>query len=151
MRLRRLLAGIGFLSVTGLAISLYLTYIYTTDKVSMCLGTGGCDTVQHSPYAWLFGIPIPVMGAAAYFVLLLLTVGAIRWTQRREGLLLTLFGTALAGLLFSAYLTFLELFVIDAICLWCVASAIVQTGLFVLVTMAWRRFQQEDAQLSLAE
>ena len=51
MNLRRLLQAIGVLALLGLAISLYLTWAYTTDQVAVCLGSGGCETVQHSPSA----------------------------------------------------------------------------------------------------
>lgn len=145
MSLRRLLQGIGLLAVIGLGISLYLTYIYTSNGVAICLGSGGCETVQHSPYAWIMGIPIPTLGAGAYLLVLVLTLLAWRGGDRQEAMLLGLFGTSLIGLLFSAYLTYLELFVIHAICLWCVVSAIVQVFLFIMVIMAWRRFQQDEA------
>lgn len=144
MTLRRLLQGIGILAVVGLGISLYLTYIYTSNGVAICLGSGGCETVQHSPYAWIMGIPIPTLGAVAYLLVLILALLAGRGGERQETLLLGLFGTSLVGLLFSAYLTYLELFVIHAICLWCVGSAIVQVFLFLLVILAWRRFQGDE-------
>ena len=141
MSLRRLLQVIGVLSLAGLAISLYLTWVYTTDRVAICLGSGGCETVQYSPYAWIMGIPIPTLGAAAYLLVLSLAALGLRGTQPAEWVVLALFGTALVGLLFSAYLTYLELFVIHAICLWCAVSAVIQVFLFVLAVMGWRRFQ----------
>lgn len=143
MTLRRLLQGVTLLSAMGLAIALYLTYIYTSDKVALCLSGGGCDTVQHSPYAWIMGIPIPTLGAGAYLLLILLGLLAAREGDRQETYLLALFGVALVGLLFSAYLTYLELFVIKAICSWCVISAVIQLAVFVLAALAWRRYQQE--------
>lgn len=150
MSLRRLLQGIGLLAVIGLGISLYLTYIYTSNGVAICLGSGGCETVQHSPYAWILGIPIPTLGAGAYFLILILALAVGRGGDRQETLLLGLFGTSLIGLLFSAYLTYLELFVIHAICLWCVVSAIVQVFLFILVILAWRRYQSDEASAEAA-
>jgi len=140
--LRRLLQGIGVLAVMGLAISAYLTYVYTTDQVAICMGSGGCDTVQHSAYAWIFGIPMPVLGLGAYLLVLVLALLALRGREPADWSVLALFGTALVGLLFSAYLTYLELFVIHAICFWCAVSAVIQVFLFVLSTMVWRRLQQ---------
>lgn len=145
MNLRRLLQGAVLLSVIGLFISLYLTYIYTSDQVALCLSGGGCDTVQHSPYAWILGVPIPTLGAGAY--LLLIALGALAWrnSERQERWLLAFFGVSLVGLLFSAYLTYVELFVIHAICSWCVISAVIQLVVFALALLAWRRYQQEAA------
>lgn len=130
--------GILLLSVIGLGVSLYLTYMYTTDQVAFCLGSGGCEAVQYSPYAWIFGIPIPALGAAAYLLLILLAAVAGRPGDRQDLWLLALFGVSLVGLLFSAYLTALELFVIHAICIWCVASAVIQLIVFVLAVSSLR-------------
>lgn len=141
MQLRRLIQGILILSVIGLGISLYLTYVYTTDQVAVCFGSGGCEAVQYSPYAWIFGIPIPTLGAAAYLLLILLAVLARRPGDRQDLWLLALFGVSLVGTLFSAYLTALELFVIHAICIWCVASAVIQLIIFLLAISAWRTQQ----------
>jgi len=138
VQLRRLIGGILFLSVIGLGISLYLTYMYTTDQVAICFGSGGCEAVQYSPYAWIFGIPIPGLGAAAYVLLILLAAVAGRPGGSQGFWLLALFGVSLIGLLFSAYLTALELFVIHAICIWCVASAVIQLIIFLLALWAVR-------------
>lgn len=143
MSLRRLSQVVLILSVIGLGISLYLTYIYTSDQVAICLGSGGCDTVQHSPYAWILGIPIPTLGAGAYLLLILLAALAGRESEGQERWLLALFGVSMVGLLFSAYLTFLELFVIRAICLWCVASAVIQLAVFLVALSAWRTYQRQ--------
>ncbi len=142
MSLQRLLRTIGVLALVGLGISLYLTWVYTTDRVAICLGSGGCETVQYSPYAWILGIPIPTLGAGAYLLVLSLAVLGLRGSQPAEWVVLGLFGTALVGLLFSAYLTFLELFVIHAICLWCAVSAVIQLFLFTLAVVVWRRFHE---------
>ncbi len=129
----------GILALAGLGISLYLTWVYTTDRVAICLGSGGCETVQYSPYAWILGIPIPTLGAAAYLLVLALALLGLRSREPAEWVVLTLFGTSLVGLLFSAYLTYLEIFVIRAICLWCAVSAVIQVFLFALAVAAWRR------------
>lgn len=141
MKLRRLLQGSILLSVLGLLISLYLTYIYTSGQVAICLSGSGCDTVQQSPYAWIMGIPIPTLGAGAYLLLIGLGWLALRMEERQESWLLAFFGVSLVGLLFSAYLTYVELFVIHAICSWCVISAVIQLLVFILALMAWRAFQ----------
>jgi len=143
VKLRQTVIGMTLLSVIGLGISLYLTYIYTSGGIAICGGSGGCAEVQSSPYAWIFGIPIPTLGAVAYVVLIALGFLAMRESARRDTYILALFGVSLVGLLFSAYLTYLELFVIFAICLWCVGSAVVQLIVFLLSLLAVRQANQE--------
>lgn len=145
MSLRRLLQSILGLSLIGLAISLYLTYIYTSGGVAICLTGGGCDVVQNSPYAWILGIPIPTLGAGAYLLLILLALLGTGKGERQATWVLALFGVSLVGLLFSAYLTYVELFIIRAICSWCVISAVIQLVVFLLAVMAWRQTEQELA------
>lgn len=143
MALRRTLQGILLLSLAGLGVSSYLTWVYTTDSLALCFGSGGCDLVQHSPYAYIAGIPIPTLGAVAYLVLVGLTLAALRLEAQRETLVLGIFGVALVGLLFSGYLTYLELFVIHAICTWCVVSAVVMLLTFILTVQAQRLVSAE--------
>lgn len=112
---RALLATV---AIAGLAISLYLTWSYTVGVAPVCVGASeGCATVQSSPYSRILGTPVPVLGLVGYVGLLLSAVlrGAA-WSM------LGLF-VALLGTLFSGYLTWLELFVIEAICQWCMVSA----------------------------
>lgn len=143
MRLDRTLVAILVLSAAGLAVSGYLTWVYTSNTVALCFGSGGCDVVQHSPYARLLGIPIPTLGTAAYLVLIGLAGAALRLKQQREMLALGLFGVALVGVLFSGYLTYLELFVIRAICTWCVVSAVIMLFTFALTVHAYRQTGRE--------
>jgi uncharacterized membrane protein len=89
-------------------------------------GGNGCQTVADSSYSHLFGVNVAVFGIGGY-VLLLGAALAPGDPGRFTGLLLALIGTG-----FSAYLTYLELFTIDAICQWCVASAVVMTLLLVV-------------------
>lgn len=139
MRLRRTLVTILLLSTAGLAVAGYLTWVYTTESVALCFSGGGCDAVQHSPYAHLLGIPIPALGAAAYLVLIALAGAALRWQQHRSTLVLGLLGTSLVGTLFSAYLTYLEFFVIRAICTWCLTSAVLMFLTFIFTIHAYRQ------------
>ncbi len=129
--------GILALIVAGLGVSGYLLWGYTTPgAVLACGGSHGCETVKNSPYSSILGVSLPVIGLASYLTLLALLL-AHRWPALIErGWLpyaaLALFGIAFVGVLFSAYLTYLELFVIYAICRWCVASAVIMTAIFVL-------------------
>ncbi len=127
---------IPFLSLVGLAIALYLAYIEMTLSQAFCGPIGDCNIVQASPYASLFGIlPIGLLGVFGYFVILAAWwLGRQPWKLLARQMPLALFGLALFGTLFSAYLTYLELFVIDAVCLWCLGSAVIQTSLLLLIT-----------------
>jgi uncharacterized membrane protein len=114
----RLLAGA--LALTGLAIAIYLTIVHYDHSSPVCVGGGGgCEKVQTSDYAELAGVPVALIGAIGYAAILL-SLAVPGDSGRFAGALL-----GLVGLGFSLYLTYLELFVIDAICQWCVASAVV--------------------------
>jgi uncharacterized membrane protein len=126
------------LAIIGLADSLYLTWIKFSGSEAICSGVGGCDVVNTSEYALLAGIPIALFGAAAYVAILL-----VLWLENRNSWLtengpLLLFGITLFGFLYSLYLTYIELFVIFAICPFCVASAVVLTIMFAL---SWIRLR----------
>jgi uncharacterized membrane protein len=115
----------------GLLDSIYLTYIKIGGSTpALCQPGGGCDVVNNSPYAELFGIPIALLGAGAYLFFLGALVVENRRPAWREASVLIQFGIALVGVLYSAYLTYLELAVIHAICPYCVVSAICLVILF---------------------
>jgi uncharacterized membrane protein/glutaredoxin len=122
------------LSVAGLAIAAYLSYVELTQTSAFCGPVGNCNTVQQSPYAWLWGVvPVGILGAAGYIAIL--AAWAIgRWGQGRMAAWGKLALLALAGFgtLFSIYLTYLEPFVIGATCIWCLISAVIMTALLAL-------------------
>lgn len=113
--LRALLAG---LAGAGVAVSAYLTWSHLSGAAPVCVGgSAGCETVQASRYSEVLGVPVALLGLLAYAALLLSA------TIRGERAAVFGLFVALVGTLYSAYLTYLELFVIRAICQWCVASA----------------------------
>lgn len=117
------------LAALGVAVSAYLTYVHYRGALALCAGAGGCETVQASRYATMFGVPIALLGLGLYLGILALALWrALAGPAAPGAVLLGLFGLALAGTLFSAYLTYLELFVIHAICPWCVSSAAIVTA-----------------------
>jgi uncharacterized membrane protein len=121
------------LSILGLLMSVYLTWVHLAGVAPICLGgSGGCEAVQTSRYAEILGVPVAVLGIAGYAGLLLSA-----WLKGEVGVLLGLF-VALVSVLFSAYLTWLELFVIQAICQWCVSSAILMTASLILTVIRVR-------------
>ena len=110
------------LSLAGFAIAAYLTTVYLENVPPVCLGgSSGCVTVQHSSYAHLAGIPLPLFGLAGY-TLLFISACLPGQRARTAGMAFTVFAIAA-----SAVLTYLELSVIHAICYWCVASALCAT------------------------
>lgn len=116
-------------AVLGIALAGYLTYVHYADLTPLCLSSGGCETVQSSEYAKLAGIPVALLGLMGY-ALILVSLVVPGETGRAATALLTVVGFA-----FSAYLTYRELFTLDAICQWCVASAVLMTGLAVLAVL----------------
>lgn len=126
------------LAIGGLAVSAYLTLVHYRDDLLVC-SVGGCHTVQKSPYAELAGIPVALLGLGMYVVVLALVLARMARPAREDTITLVLFGLALAGTAFTIYLTYLELFVIDAICQWCVLFAIIT---WVLLLVESRRVWQ---------
>ena len=138
---RRLGIAIAVLAGLGIAIAGYLTYVHYAAVDAFCVaGGGGCEKVQTSDYAELAGIPVALLGLAGYAAILA-SLAAPGEGGRLAGTVL-----ALSGFGFSAYLTYRELVTIDAICQWCVASALVMTAL--AVATVWRLLG--DADLSTA-
>lgn len=127
------------LSLIGLADSIYLSWIKLSGSEAVCTGVGGCDVVNTSEYAELAGIPIALLGAGAYVAILAILLAESRNLWVKENGPLLLFGITLFGFLYSLYLTYIELFVIFAICPFCVVSAIVMTIMFALSWVYLRR------------
>ena len=119
------------LAVLGALISAYLTWTHFAGLTPVCTGSGeGCQTVQSSRYASVLGIPVALLGLIAYGGLIFSTA-LWRETGIYLGLLISLVGT-----LFSAYLTYLEIFVIGALCQWCLASAAIMLAALICATLA---------------
>ena len=121
------------ISILGLIDAIYLALIKFLNKPEMCLeGIGDCWSVNLSPYSSIYGIPVSVLGACAYIVLIGIFVFENKRPDMKDLLLKGTFGITTIGFLFSCYLTYLELFVIHAICPFCVVSAILMTALFII-------------------
>jgi len=137
MTKRMLLA---LLALVGVFLSLYLT-LYKVGIIGTlaCSSLGSCETVQTSRWATFLGLPVAAWGLGYYLMILVVSFAGVqdRWSDSRglSTLLLVLTGW---GLIFSAYLTYLELFVIHAICTWCVGSAILIALMFVVALLEWR-------------
>ena len=133
---------VALLATIGLFVSAYLLLFSLGYYGDLMCGSGACEVVQTSDYAVFLGLPVPGWGAAWYgaMLLLALAVAAGRPETGGPGLLAAVFATA--GLAFSAYLTVIEAFVLEAWCRWCVVSAVLTVAIFLLVA-PWRRLGRE--------
>ena len=121
------------LAVIGTGVAAYLTYIHYEGIQPVCGLGGDCEKVQTSEWAKLAGVPVALLGLIGY-----VTILASLLVRREEALVLGAM-TALIGFGFSVYLTYREVFTIDAICPWCVSSAVIMTLLAgVLTTLLLR-------------
>lgn len=112
-------AAAAVVALAGALVAGYLTWVHFDDAALVCVAGGGCETVQESEYAEIAGIPVALLGLGSYLVVL----GLLAWdsvTARLGAAML-----ALVGLVFSMYLLALQLFVIEAVCVWCVANDVV--------------------------
>jgi uncharacterized membrane protein len=135
--LRRFATG---LAVVGLLVALYLVYIKINPTSLFCVGAGDCEAVNTSVYSEILGIPIAVLGSLAYAVLLGVLLLESRLAFLEEWGALIGFGMALAGTLYSAYLTYIEVAVIHKICPYCVTSAVVMTILLIVFSIRLRKY-----------
>ena len=125
----RLRPWVAAAAALGLAIAAYLTYVHYAGIEPICAASGGCERVQSSSYSELAGVPVALLGLLGYAGIL---VAAL---LPGEGGRLAAAWLAVVGLGFSLYLTYLELFEIEAICQWCVASAVIMGVLAVLTVV----------------
>jgi uncharacterized membrane protein len=131
--------GLPFLAATlaGLLASGYLVVVRLTGEAPVCGPVKGCETVTTSAYSTVLGIPVAVFGLGLSIVLV---ACAVTWWRRRDRrALLLAYGLLLLATLAVAYLTYLELFVIRAICAWCVSYAITIVVSLAIAGLALRR------------
>jgi uncharacterized membrane protein len=131
------------LGLAGTAIGAYLVWVHYDLDALVC-GLGDCEVVQTSSYAEVFDIPIATLGLLMYIALVALTLARLL----RPSLVVPASMAALAitgaGTLYSAWLTYIEIEVLEAICQWCVASAVVTTLMFVVEIVIFARLWSAD-------
>ena len=123
-------------ALAGLAIASYLFVVRVLGEAPACGPVKGCDTVAASEYATVAGIPVALFGVVFSIAL----VGAcLAWWRRADRrALYVAYGLGLAGIIAVVYLTYLELFVIEAICVWCVSYAVtIVAGWVATAVTAW--------------
>jgi uncharacterized membrane protein len=131
------------LSLAGILLSAYL-FLYKRGAIgTLACGDGGCETVQLSRYSAFLGVDVALIGILGYGLLLGVSLLGLQpaW-QKRRSVATLLAGLSGVGVGFAAYLTYLELNVIHAICRWCVASAVLITLIFVLALLDRRHSVQ---------
>jgi uncharacterized membrane protein len=125
--------AIALLALAGLLLSSYLTLYKLGYLGAIQCTLGGCETVQSSRFSYFLGLPVSAWGLGAYVTILALAVIGVQPRFARERwVALALFGVSAVGVVFSAYLTYLEAFVIHAWCQWCLISAVLITLIFLL-------------------
>ena len=137
--------GAALAALAGLFVSAYL-WLYKLGVIgTLSCGTGGCETVQLSPQSRFMGIEVAAIGFAGYALLLLLTMASLqpKWASSTRLLqVIALLGGG--AVLFTLYLKYLELFVIHAICRWCVGSAVLIVVFFTLIMLELRRVRRQQ-------
>ena len=132
--------AIALLALVGLFVALYLwLHALGFGGAIKCGASGGCETVQTSRWAVFLGFPVAFYGVVGYLAVLIVALFALRpaaLAQRGWSLLLLLLATI--GVVFTAYLTYVELFVIHAICRWCVGSAVIITLIWIVSLLSLR-------------
>ena len=118
----------GAVALAGVVVAGYLTWVHFDATALVCVTGGGCETVQESAYAEIAGIPVALLGLVSHSVV----VGLIAWDIPSARLAAAMI--ALVGLLFSLYLLALQLFVIDAICVWCLTNDVVIAPVLAVLT-----------------
>lgn len=130
------------LALLGLVDSIYLLTIHWSWLQAICLGVGECEVVNASIYSELLGIPVAMLGALAY--LSIIGTCILNWRRVSEDYAARVqFFIATVGVAFSAYLTYIELFVLRAICPWCMLSAILIT--LIAALSAWELIESSEA------
>ncbi|MGA9532521.1 MAG: vitamin K epoxide reductase family protein [Anaerolineales bacterium] len=127
------------LGAIGLLDSLYLTYIKISGAYAYCGGFGECEVVNQSRFAELWGLPIAAYGAVAYLLIIGLLMFELRNGRWPDLGPLGIFGLTFFGTLFSAYLTYIEIAILQAICPYCVVSAMVMTILWLISMVRLRQ------------
>ena len=125
------------LAVLGAAIAGYLLAVRIAGQPPVCGPIAGCDQVATSEYATVLGMPVALFGLG--FSLVLAGLAFAWWRSGARPVLLGLYGLAVLGVFAVGYLTFLEIFVIEAICVWCVAYAVTVVALWLGAAVAVRR------------
>lgn len=128
---------LAILDLVGLSIAGYLAWTALRGELPTCAIAKGCETVALSEYSRIAGIPVAVYGVILSIALLSL---ALAWWRTANGTLLLLhYALSMVGVIFEAYFTYLEIFVIGAVCMWCALYAVSLLARFLVSLVVWLR------------
>jgi uncharacterized membrane protein len=137
---KRMLAAL--IALVGLFVALYLTLYKVGVIGELACSIGSCEAVQTSRWSTLLGLPVAAWGLAFYAsVLAIALTGLMERYEDSRPLALGMLALTAWGALFSLWLTYVELFVIRAVCQWCVISALLAVGLTVVSYLDWRELR----------
>ncbi|MEO5940897.1 MAG: vitamin K epoxide reductase family protein [Candidatus Limnocylindrales bacterium] len=136
-RLRTIHPGLvlAALDLIGLAIASYLSSVELRGELPNCGPLRGCEEVARSEYSRIGGVPVAVFGVGLSVGLLVLAIAW--WRSNDGGLLAAHYGLSLLGVVFEVYFTYLELFVIGAVCVWCASYGISLVARFAVALWVW--------------
>ena len=137
----RLNRTIFIFSILGIVVAVYVLQSFLRQAPIVCINSG-CELVRKHPASYLFGIPVPAFGLIGYSILALLSfLRTLDFpSQLKMRFLLTMLGVSLFGVLFVAYFTFVEVFVIRGICTWCALSAV---NMIIIFSITFRLMRKE--------
>jgi len=132
-------------SLAGIFVGVYLTLYKFGVIGSLVCNVGSCEKVQSSRYSVFLGLPVATWGIGFYLLMLALSIASLqeRYADSR-GLSLAMFLVTSWGVLFTGWLNYLEAFVINAWCEWCLGSAAMVLVLFILAALDWRESKLTD-------
>ena len=131
------------ISLAGLFIGIYLTLFHYGIIGTLACGVSSCEAVQTSRYAVFLGVPVATWGAGFYVLMLAVTLARVQPRfEDSGGLALGTLVLTTWGLIFTAWLSYLEEFVIHAWCQWCIGSAALVLLLFILAVLEWRDYRR---------
>jgi uncharacterized membrane protein len=135
-----LLLAVALLGVVGMGLAGYLTYVHYNEDALVCT-VGGCETVQQSDYSTMLGVPIAIFGFLMFLTVTLLALA--RMTDRSplpsDMATMAAWTLLLTSLLYYAYLTYIEIWELEAVCQWCVMSSMVALLMFVIESVILTR------------
>jgi uncharacterized membrane protein len=136
------------LALAGIFISLYLTLYKLGVIGELSCSIGSCETVNTSKWSRFLGLPVAAWGLLFYLdVFAISLIGTFPRFEDERVISVVLVAEAAVGVLFSAWLTYIELGVLHAICIWCVTSAIIVALIFVVGVADLRDFRIVDSEL----
>lgn len=126
--------AVALIAAIGVVVSAYLTWVHYSGNLALCIGVGGCESVQGSRFAIAGGVPVALIGLGGFALIFALAVLRLRhappvWAD------IAIFALSIAATAYVSYLTYIELFVIGAVCPWCVAVAVCAVLVLALVSV----------------